>query len=160
MGISLGRSATAKACAAALVLSLPVAAGAAWADAAGGADDVASSGKAAAFAAESGVLPDDELNEFGIAAADATPIVDWTACGTCEWMIDSEGCLTIRPANGAESGELDATIPWGGYRDKVRAVEVEGKVKAQTLKYAFYQMGNLVRADLSNLDTSGVSSME
>ena len=107
-----------------------------------------------------GVLSSAELNEFGIAAADAIPIVDWTACGTCEWMIDGAGCLTIRPANGAESGELDATIPWSEYHDKVRAVEVTGKVKAQTLKRAFYKMTNLVRADLSNLDTSNVSCMK
>lgn len=103
---------------------------------------------------------DAELNEFGIAAANATPIVDWTACGTCEWMIDGAGCLTIRPANGADSGELDAAIPWREYREKVSAVEVKGKVKAQTLKSAFFEMTNLVRADLSNLDTSSVSTMQ
>ena len=52
MGVSIGHSVTIKACAAALVLSLPVAGGIAWADGADG--GVADSGKAAAFAAESG----------------------------------------------------------------------------------------------------------
>ena len=50
MDSSLGHSVTAKACAAALVLSLPVAGGVAWADEA---DGVAASGNAAAFAAQS-----------------------------------------------------------------------------------------------------------
>lgn len=53
MGVSIGHSATIKACAAALVLSLPVAGGAAWADEA---DGITASGKAAAFAAQSGVF--------------------------------------------------------------------------------------------------------
>lgn len=51
MGVSIGHSVTIKACAAALVLSLPAAGGIAWAD---GADGVAASGKAAAYAAQSG----------------------------------------------------------------------------------------------------------
>ncbi len=51
MGFSIGRSVSVKACAAALVLSLPAAGGVAWADGAVGAAD---SGKAAAFAAETG----------------------------------------------------------------------------------------------------------
>lgn len=26
-----------------------------------------------------------------------SPIVDWTTSGTCRWMIDASGCLTIEP---------------------------------------------------------------
>lgn len=40
------------------------------------------------------------------AAESGNPIVDWTACGTCRWMIDARGCLTIAPMEGADSGEL------------------------------------------------------
>lgn len=39
------------------------------------------------------------------ASDSGTPIVDWTECGTCQWMIDSSGCLIIEPQSG-ETGEL------------------------------------------------------
>lgn len=50
------------------------------------------------------------------------PIVDWTPNGTCEWMIDAEGCLIIRPSNGAEEGKLEsfnsyAEVPWLRYNN-------------------------------------------
>ena len=35
--------------------------------------------------------------------------VDWTQSGSCEWSIDDEGCLTIRPQDGV-SGTLNN---WG-----------------------------------------------
>jgi hypothetical protein len=49
----------------------------------------------------------DDSNVALQAASDSgTPIVDWTECGTCQWMIDSSGCLIIEPQSG-ETGELE-----------------------------------------------------
>lgn len=36
------------------------------------------------------------------ASDSGTPIVDWTECGTCQWMIDSSGCLIIEPTIGRD----------------------------------------------------------
>ena len=163
MGSSLGRSVTIKACAAALVLSLPVAGGVAWAD---GADGVADSGKAAAFAAETGgVLSGAELNELGIAtASEAEPIVDWTAWGSCEWMIDGTGCLIVRPANGADEGYVSNGVPWSDYRSSIKAVRFDGTCHAAN-RYGFNCGGwfcdcrSLETIDLSGLDTSEVTGM-
>ncbi len=85
-------------------------------------------------------------------------IADWAQCGTCEWSIDSEGALVVRPANGATEGELPE-IPWSNYKAEVRSVKFEGAVKASTLTCAFLDMANLESVDLHGLDSSDVKSM-
>lgn len=109
---------------------------------------------ATADAATLDVLDDD---------ADAD-VVDWTACGTCEWSIDSDGLLSIRPADGAETGTLETmsstTVPWRSQRKSIVTVSVESGVSAgKSLTYAFYGCTNLVACDLSGLDTSGTTTM-
>lgn len=50
--------------------------------------------------AEDEGAPDDSNVALQAASDSGTPIVNWTKCGTCKWMIDASGCLTIKPANG------------------------------------------------------------
>ena len=39
---------------------------------------------------------------FGVTEAFAAEadVTTWNTCGTCEWGIDQDGCLWIRPTNG------------------------------------------------------------
>ena len=86
-------------------------------------------------------------------------IVDWTECGTCVWSIDSKGTLVVKPADGAESGELPYSIPWENYKAKVCSVKFEGTVKATKLQGAFQDMARLEKVDLSGLDSSKCTAM-
>ena len=117
----------------------------------------------AAAAADGGA---DESND---AAAQTD---GWQAWGGCEWMIDSEGCLTIRPKDGAEMGQLpncyhdsnnwSSESPWCaiGYKKSVKSVKVEKLVKAsQSLEGIFEDLSCASIMDLSGLDVSSVTDM-
>lgn len=82
-------------------------------------------------AAEAAAVADGEADESNDAAAQTD---GWQAWGGCEWMIDAEGCLTIRPKDGAEVGQLPNTdyIPWhsSDLETKVRSIEIAKGVKA------------------------------
>ena len=90
-------------------------------------------------------------------------IAPWAKCGLCEWMIDSNGTLIIRPRNNLASAELDnyAKAPWREYSDSITAVLVERGVVAAgtTTSRMFYGLGNVASADLSGLDTSRATDM-
>ena len=53
--------------------------------------------------------------------------------GTCEWTIDSDGLMTISPADGEETGTLlqldklceSSDVPWYKYRKSVTRVVIE-----------------------------------
>lgn len=95
------------------------------------------------------------------AAESGSPIVDWTTCGTCRWMIDARGCLTIAPMEGAESGELTnwTNAPWYDHRDSITSAKVENGVVAATTLRMFRNCSRLISVDLSGLDTSKVTEM-
>ena len=104
----------------------------------------------------------DDSNVALQAASDSgTPIVDWTECGTCQWMIDSSGCLIIEPQSG-ETGELEDwgwTAPWSNYKNSIISATIKKTVIAKTASRAFYDCKSLRSVDLSGLDTSKVTSM-
>ena len=104
----------------------------------------------------------DDSNVALQAASDSgTPIVDWTECGTCQWMIDSSGCLIIEPQSG-ETGELEDwgwTAPWSNYKNSIISATIKKTVIAETASRAFYDCKSLRSVDLSGLDTSKVTSM-
>ena len=104
----------------------------------------------------------DDSNVALQAASDSgAPIVDWTECGTCQWMIDSNGCLIIEPQSG-ETGELEDwgwTAPWSNYKNSIISVTINKTVIAKTASSAFYDCKSLRSVDLSGLDTSSVTSM-
>lgn len=104
----------------------------------------------------------DDSNVALQAASDSgTPIVNWTKCGTCQWMIDSSGCLIIEPQSG-ETGELEDwgwRAPWSNYKNSIISVTINKTVIAKTASGAFYDCKSLRSIDLSGLDTSKVTDM-
>ena len=92
----------------------------------------------------------------------------WQTWGTCEWMVDDQGCLTIRPANGAAEGQLPDTylnttyIPWRAseIRSSIKTIMVDPGVKTSTSCSAlFSNLNKLEEADLSRLDTASATDM-
>lgn len=100
-------------------------------------------------------------NALSHTAESGNPIVDWTACGTCRWMIDARGCLTIAPMEGADSGELSywKDAPWYDYRDSITSAKIKDGVVAATTFRMFRDCSRLISVDLSGLDTSKVTEM-
>ena len=86
-------------------------------------------------------------------------IVDWTEDGTCQWMIDADGNLTVKPTDGAK-GTLAYASPWSDYRDKIKTATFKPGVVATTASGMFEDCANMTSVDLSGLDTSGVSAMD
>ena len=89
---------------------------------------------------------------------------DWTPYGTCEWHIDSDGTLTIRPLGSTGTGTLDAwsessAVPWCSLRESIKSVVIEPGVCAQTCASMFEACVNLTSVDLGGLDISAVTSM-
>ena len=106
----------------------------------------------------------DDSNVALQAANDSgTPIVNWTECGTCQWMIDSSGCLIIEPQSG-ETGELEdwtgSKAPWLKYKSSIISATIKKTVIAKTTSRAFYDCNRLQSVDLSGLDTSQAVYMD
>ena len=86
----------------------------------------------------------------------------WSQYGQCEWAID-QGCLVIRPANGASSAALDyyyMSAPWSNYEDEILSVRFEGVVKVEKPAYMFAHLRNAESIDLTGLDTSSAVNMD
>ena len=88
----------------------------------------------------------------------------WTECGTCEWMIDDTGLLTVRPLPGLACGELAnwgiwTDVPWYSQRTSITAARIEQGVSVETCRYLFYGCSSLASVDLFGLDTSKVTSL-
>ena len=129
---------------------------------------------------QAGDEPADDSTAEPIAMAEAdsdiTPTPGWELFGTCEWQIDSERCLTLRPAQNSEYGNLpsmeeEAAPPWAdqGYRGYVSSgtVDIEKVViakkiiAANTLGGFFWGLQKLEDIEgLENLDTRAAESME
>ena len=121
----------------------------------------ADSGVASANADASPQLGGSASSALSHAAESSNPLVDWTACGTCRWMIDARGCLTIEPMEGANSGELSywKDAPWYDYRDSITSAKIKDGVVAATTFRMFRNCSRLISVDLSGLDTSKVTEM-
>ena len=84
--------------------------------------------------------------------------------GTCSWVIDDDGVLTIRPTNGT-SGTLASftkttDVPWRGQKSSISKVVVQEGVKCNTqMSYALSGLPNCTEMDLSGLDTSALTDM-
>lgn len=86
--------------------------------------------------AEAAAAADGEADESNDADAQTD---GWQAWGGCEWMIDAEGCLTIRPKDGAGVGQLPNVAgyaPWcaSEYKRDIEAVRVENGVKTSNIR--------------------------
>ncbi len=97
------------------------------------------------------------LNKSSFAAED---IASGTS-GTCSWVIDSEGVLTIRPTDGV-SGTLRLTGNgiWYDWREQITKVVIEQGVKATGNMYRLFAfLPKCTEMDLLELDTSEVTNM-
>ena len=92
----------------------------------------------------------------------------WQVWGGCEWMVDSEGCLTIRPKDGAEVGQLpncywySSSNPWraDAYAQSIESVKVEKRVEASSGANGLFKgLSAAETMDLSGLDTSSATDM-
>lgn len=87
---------------------------------------------------------------------------EWQSWGDCEWAVDADGCLTIRPKGGADFGALpdsfdSAVAPWcdDGCRQDIKSVYVSKGVKASRYSRGlFAQLSSAESMDVSNLDVS------
>ena len=100
------------------------------------------------------------LNRSSFAADD--DIASGTS-GTCSWVIDSDGVLTIRPTNGV-SGVLESNSsfysPWFSNNSHINKIVIQEGVKAnEESSYLFAHLDNCKEMDLYNLDTSNVTTM-
>ena len=87
----------------------------------------------------------------------ATP--GWTECGTCEWMIDDAGLLTVRPLPGLACGKLASwgiwtDVPWYSQRKSITAARVDSGVSVETCRYLFYGCSSLSTVYVSGLFTT------
>ena len=114
------------------------------------------------LAGESNGAEDESATDDGnvalqTASDSGTPIVNWTECGTCQWMIDANGCLIVEPQSG-ETGELEdwagSEAPWLKYKSSIVSAKIKKTVIAKTTSRAFYDCNRLQSVDLSGLDTS------
>ena len=113
-------------------------------------------------------VTETNYNGSPLSAESGTSIVNWTISGSCEWMIDTEGCLIIRPQSGKSEGSLaywgDSAHgydpPWEDSKSSIRSVRIEKGVIAYTCLKMFQECPNLTTAELGGLDTSHASRMD
>lgn len=127
-----------------------------------------SSGSAAAAAAAAAAATGDAsaaAAAAGTAAAaaaetDSNYIVDWTTSGTCEWSIDEDGNLVVRPAEDADEGTMATFLvsPWYTYRTSIKTAKFSGSVKASP-SMLFQGCSALTSVDLTGLVLSDSASM-
>ena len=105
---------------------------------------------------------DGGLNEPGYFTKKNTT-TNWTQLGTCEWLIDDDGLLTVRPQNGGETGSLSSWRseegPWYYQRLSIKSAVVEPGVFASECQSMFYGCNLLTSVDISNLDITDVTDM-
>lgn len=92
-------------------------------------------------------------------------------CGTCKWIIDDSGKLTISPIDGKEGTLDDWTVgkkhesfmypDWimNHYNKKIKSVALSGKIHAKTCQGMFRSCEYVEKIDLTGLDTKNVESM-
>ena len=96
---------------------------------------------------------------------DAMPSPGWTQSGGCEWGIDDDGLLTVRPLPGYGKGALPDWqenhygAPWNERCKEIVSARFEQGVVAKTCRSLFVGCNNLTSVDFSGLDLSGVTDM-
>ena len=80
----------------------------------------------------------------------------WDTCGSCEWAVDGNKTLIIRPKDGIE-GTLNDERPW--YKNYFVSVSFEGKVNSPKRCRMLEGCRFLESVNLTGLDTSSVEDM-
>ena len=117
---------------------------------------------AAPFAPASSASSASAANPTAATLANATLTPGWTQSGTCEWVIDATGKLTIRPLGNGALGELGISsgyFPWYDQRNSITSAVVEPGVSTSWCQDMFSECENMVTADLSGLNTQNVEGM-
>lgn len=85
--------------------------------------------------------------------------------GTCTWVINESGVLTVRPTSGT-SGTMDSWgegdlefSPWYEHRTQITSVKFEGTIDMATCNNMFNGCENLESIDLTGIKTDKVESM-
>ena len=113
-----------------------------------------------------------QLGHFpsGVAAVytldDSVVTGSWYQVGTCKWMVDEKGLLTIEPLNGSSGsfgtrdGFRDQYCPWSEFKDQITSVVFQGRiVLKECMDDMFRDYRQLRSIDFGSIDTSAVSSM-
>lgn len=113
-----------------------------------------------------------QLGHFpsGVAATytrdDSVVTGSWYQVGTCKWMVDEKGLLTIEPLNGSSGsfgtrdGFRDQYCPWSEFKDQITSVVFHGRiVLKECMDDMFRDYRQLRSIDFGSIDTSAVSSM-
>lgn len=83
--------------------------------------------------------------------------------GSCTWVIDNDGNLTVSSEMGYGEAELDAWVgksaPWSDYRESITTVVFDSPVIAKTCSNMFNGCTNLKAVYLDNLYTDNVTDM-
>ena len=110
------------------------------------------------------MIEDNAARKLGVetyAVVSATP--GWSRSGSCEWMIDGAGKLTVRPLGGGVSGVLadwgSDSAPWCYQWYSIKSVSIEQGVVARTCCGMFRWCSSLEALDLSGLDVSKIVDM-
>lgn len=90
----------------------------------------------------------------------------WYQVGTCKWMVDNNGQLTIKPLNGSSGsfgsrdGYRGTLCPWSSFKDLITSVVFQGHVAIdKCMDDMFRDHRELRSIDFGSIDTSAVSSM-
>ncbi len=107
------------------------------------------------------ILEDTPLSAVPLADDD----IDSGTIGTCTWVIDANGCLTISPTNGV-SGSFTKTSPsenswpWYANSTKITSAKIESGVStSESLRYFFSGCTRLTTVDLSDFFAYWVHNM-
>ncbi len=115
-------------------------------------------------ASNSDISESDILKQSKSESLKAANIAEGTS-GTCSWVIDAEGVLTIKPTDGvsgtlANGNGMESFWPWYDYRADVTSVVVEDGVSTNSnASRLFGGMKNCTSIDLSGLDISNATNL-
>lgn len=94
-----------------------------------------------------------------VSAAEGAVVASGT-WGTCSWVIDANGVLTIGAGTGANLSGENYGAPWYTYCKEIKSVATSGTVVLpENSSYLFYACSNITSLDVSKFDTSRVTNM-
>lgn len=108
------------------------------------------------------MLLDAEDQPKGQAEEPPAPTEEWSAHQGCEWKLDENGILRIRPLDNGELGSIDnlSSAPWQQANNEVKTIEIEGTIVVGNAAFGLLNYENLeVIEGLNNFDTSEVTKM-
>ncbi len=108
-----------------------------------------------------------EHKEINIIGAEQKHLLANIASGTsgsCDWVIDEDGILTISPTNGTSGTlanfETNNDVPWYTYRESITKAQFQGTIYGNTYCVKMFDYcSNITEIDFTNFDVSNVTNM-